>query len=50
MMNIGGDGVISVAANIVAILISQICSLAIDDIFQEASNINKKLQNLYELH
>lgn len=49
MMKKGGDGVISVTANIVPNLISEICSLALDDKFEEASTINKKLQNLYEL-
>ena len=49
MMKKGGDGVISVTANIVPNLITEICSLALDNKFEEASIINKKLQNLYEL-
>ena len=45
----GGDGVISVAANIVPKYISQICSLNLSDQFDHAEEINSILKNLYEL-
>ena len=45
----GGDGVISVAANIVPKYISQICSLNLSDQFDDANEINSLLENLYEL-
>ena len=45
----GGDGVISVAANIVPKYISQICSLNLSDQFDDANEINLLLENLYEL-
>ena len=45
----GGDGVISVAANVVPSYISQICSLNLSDQFDEAKKLNSILENLYEL-
>lgn len=45
----GGDGVISVAANIVPSYISQICSFNLSDQFDEAKELNSILENLYEL-
>ena len=45
----GGDGVISVAANVVPSYISQICSLNLSDQFDEAKELNSILENLYEL-
>ena len=45
----GGDGVISVAANIVPKYISQICSLNLSDQFDPAEELNSILKNLYEL-
>ena len=45
----GGDGVISVAANIVPKYISQICSLNLSDQFDHADELNSILKNLYEL-
>ena len=45
----GGDGVISVAANIVPKYISQICSLNLSDQFEHAEELNSILKNLYEL-
>ena len=45
----GGDGVISVAANIVPMYISQICSLNLSDQFDHAEELNSILKNLYEL-
>ena len=48
MANVG-DGVISVAANIVPKYISQICSLNLSDQFDHAEELNSILKNLYEL-
>ena len=45
----GGDGVISVAANVVPSYISQICSLNLSGQFDEAKELNSILDNLYEL-
>jgi 4-hydroxy-tetrahydrodipicolinate synthase len=45
----GGDGVISVAANIVPKYISQICSLNLSGQFNDAKELNLILKNLYEL-
>ena len=45
----GGDGVISVAANVVPKHISQICSLNLSDQFNDAEELNSLLKNLYEL-
>ena len=49
MIQNGGDGVISVAANVVPSLISEICSLARNLKYDDAYNINAGLENLYEL-
>ncbi len=45
----GGDGIISVAANVVPKHISNICSLNLSDKFDDAKELNSMLQNLYEL-
>jgi len=45
----GGDGVISVAANIIPKHISQICSLNLSNQFDDAKELNSLLENLYEL-
>ena len=45
----GGDGVISVAANVVPKHISQICSLNLSDQLDDAKELNAVFQNLYEL-
>ena len=45
----GGDGVISVAANIVPKHISQICSLNLTKRFEDASELDSIFKNLYEL-
>ena len=45
----GGDGVISVAANVVPKHISQICSLNLSGQLDDANELNAVLQNLYEL-
>ena len=45
----GGHGVISVAANVIPKSISDICKLIIEERIQEANEINKKYQNLYNL-
>ena len=45
----GGDGVISVAANVVPKHISQICSLNLSNQFDDAKELNSLLKNLYEL-
>ena len=45
----GGDGVISVAANVVPSYISKICSLNLSNQFDEAKDLNSTLENLYEL-
>ena len=45
----GGDGVISVAANVVPSYISQICSLNLSGPFDEAKELNSILEKLYEL-
>ena len=49
MMQKGGDGVISVAANVMPNTISNICSLIYEGKNEEAININQKLCDLYEL-
>ena len=49
MMQKGGNGVISVAANVVPNFISNICSLINNGKNEEAVIINKKLCNLYDL-
>ena len=45
----GGDGVISVAANVVPKDISRICSFVVEGRNSEAIILDKKLSNLYEL-
>ena len=45
----GGDGVISVAANVVPNDISRICSFVLEGRNSEAIILDKKLSNLYEL-
>ena len=45
----GGDGVISVAANVVPNCISRICSFVAEGKNSEAIILDKKLSNLYEL-
>ena len=45
----GGHGVISVAANVIPKSISDICKLIIEEKIEEANEINKKYQNLYDL-
>ena len=45
----GGDGVISVAANVVPNCISRICSFVAEGRNSEAIILDKKLSNLYEL-
>ena len=45
----GGDGVISVAANIVPKHISQICSLNLSKQFDDAKELDSIFKNLYEL-
>ena len=49
MIQKGGDGVISVAANVVPSKISEICKLIKDKKYDEAININDALTNLYDL-
>ena len=49
MIQNGGNGVISVAANVVPSLISEICSLASNLKYDDAYTINAGLENLYEL-
>jgi 4-hydroxy-tetrahydrodipicolinate synthase len=45
----GGDGVISVAANIIPSQISQICSLNLTKQFSDASELNSIYTNIFEL-
>jgi len=45
----GGDGVISVAANIIPKYISQICSFNLSEQFDEAKELDSIFKNLYEL-
>ena len=49
MLKKGGDGVISVAANVVPEYISDICSSAFEEKFDIAEELDKKLSTLYEL-
>ncbi len=49
MLNIGGHGVISVAANVVPKYISNICSFYLNNEVEKAEEINDKLKNLYDL-
>ena len=48
-MSNGGDGVISVAANILPAEISEICSLNLNNKCSEAKKLNKKFSLFYEL-
>tara|TARA_B100001093_G_C26733517_1_gene973368 strand:- start:1059 stop:1352 length:294 start_codon:yes stop_codon:yes gene_type:complete len=45
----GGDGVISVAANIIPKHIARICSLNLGKQFNEAQELDLSFKNLYEL-
>lgn len=49
MLKKGGDGVISVAANVVPEYISDICSSALEEKFDIAEELDNKLSTLYEL-
>ena len=49
MLKKGGDGVISVAANVVPEYISDICSNAFEEKFDIAEELDNKLSTLYEL-
>ena len=49
MLKKGGDGVISVAANVVPDYISNICSSALEKKFDMAEELDNKLSTLYEL-
>jgi 4-hydroxy-tetrahydrodipicolinate synthase len=48
-MSIGGDGVISVAANIIPRHIARICSLNLSKQFNDAIELDSNFKNLYEL-
>ena len=48
-LQLGGDGVISVAANVIPNDISKICKAVRNNNNEEATEINKKYFNLYEL-
>ncbi len=48
-MQKGADGVISVAANVIPKVISQICILNLNKEFDKAFDLNKKFLNLYDL-
>ena len=49
MLKKGGDGVISVAANVVPEYISDICSSAFEEKFDVAEELDNKLSTLYKL-
>ena len=49
MLKKGGDGVISVAANVVPQYIADICSSAFEEKFDIAEELDNKLSTLYEL-
>jgi 4-hydroxy-tetrahydrodipicolinate synthase len=49
MIKKGGDGVISVAANVVPNYISKICAFAKNNQFDEAIEIDNLLSDLYDL-
>lgn len=49
MLELGGHGVISVAANVVPKYISEICSLYLGDKIKNAQLINAKLTKIYDL-
>ena len=48
-MSHGGDGVISVAANILPSQIAKICSLNLDGYHEDAKELNDTYQNIFEL-
>ena len=48
-MSIGGDGVISVAANIIPNHIARICSLNLSNQFNDAIELDSNFKSLYEL-
>ena len=48
-MSIGGDGVISVAANIIPHHIARICSLNLSNQFNDAIELDSNFRSLYEL-
>jgi 4-hydroxy-tetrahydrodipicolinate synthase len=48
-MSIGGDGVISVAANIIPRHIARICSLNLSKQFNDAIELDSNFKNIYEL-
>ncbi|CAL4318925.1 4-hydroxy-tetrahydrodipicolinate synthase [Buchnera aphidicola] len=48
-IQLGGDGVISVTANIAAKEMSEMCKLALKKDFNSAKKINKKLTDLHEI-
>ena len=49
LINSGGHGVISVAANVIPKSISNICKLIMEERIEEANELNKKYQILYDL-
>ena len=48
-MSHGGDGVISVAANILPSQIAKICSLNLDGYHEDAKELNDTYRNIFEL-
>ena len=48
-LNIGADGVISVAANVIPNLISAICKYSLNNDFEKAQQIDADCKNLYKL-
>lgn len=49
LISSGGHGVISVAANVIPKSISDICKLVMEERIEEANELNKKYQILYDL-
>ena len=49
LISSGGHGVISVAANVIPKSISNICKLIMEERIEEANELNKKYQILYDL-
>ena len=49
LISSGGHGVISVAANVIPKSISNICKLVMEERIEEANELNKKYQILYDL-
>ena len=49
LISAGGHGVISVAANVIPKSISNICKLIMEERIEEANELNKKYQILYDL-